>query len=106
MSFTTETPTGSNLDFVEITQDVIKHLTGFEIHDQDELNIPHIEYFKKLGSVLAQIPEEDLEHYLTFRELINLAKSTTSKMRDYFQQWGHIKGGPEIAPPRKVFNMT
>ena len=92
MMFTTRNSPGSNLDFVQITQDVIKELTDFEIKDKDMLNIPHIKYFEKLGSVLSQISEDDLEHYLTFRELVQLSESTTSKMRKYFQVWSQIYG--------------
>ena len=100
--FTTRNAAGSNLDFVEITQDVIKELTDFEIKDKDMLNIPHIKYFERLGDVLSTISEDDLEHYLTFRELVQLADSTTSKMRDYFQVWSQVRGGSEIPTPRQV----
>ena len=65
MLFTTRNSPGSNLDFVQITQDVIEELTDFKIKDTDMLNIPYIKYFEKLSSVLAEIPEDDLEHYLT-----------------------------------------
>jgi len=34
----------SKIDFVKITQDVIRDLTGFEVKDEDVLNIPHIEF--------------------------------------------------------------
>ena len=103
--FTTRNAAGSNLDFVEITQDVIKELTDFEIKDKDMLNIPHIKYFEKLGTVLSQIPADDLEHYLTFRELVQLAESTTSKMRDYFQVWGQVRGASEIPKPRQALKL-
>ena len=102
MQFTTSPPPASYLDFVQITQDVIRDLTNFEIKDKDSLNIPHIEYFKKLGGVLAKIPKDDLEHYLTFRELIHLASGTTSRMRDLYNAWNMVKGGSSIPKPRQV----
>ena len=102
MLFTTRNSPGSYVDFVQITQDVIEELTDFKIKDTDMLNIPYIKYFEKLSSVLAEIPEDDLEHYLTFRQLIQLAESTTSKMRDYFHIWSQMRGGSEIPKPRQV----
>ena len=90
------------MDVVKITQDVIRELTGFEIKDEDILNIPHIEYFKRLNSVLTKIAPHELEHYLTFRELVNLASKTTSTMTDIFSQWNQIQGGPNVPYARQV----
>ena len=100
MKLTTGVPSGSSLDFVGVTQEVIKELTGFEMKDTDTLSMPHMKYFEKLGSVLDKISKEDLEHYLTFRELLKLAPSTTTSMRDLFHQWNGIKNGESIPSPR------
>ena len=102
MLFTTRNSPGSYVDFVQITQDVIEELTDFKIKDTDMLNIPYIKYFEKLSSVLAEIPEDDLAHYLTFRQLVQLSESTTSKMREYFHIWSQMRGGSEIPKPRQV----
>ena len=90
----------SKIDFVQITQDVILDLTGFEVKNEDLLNIPQIEYFKNLNNVLTKISPNDLEHYLTFRELINMVTKTTSTMTDVFNQWDKILGGPDVPNPR------
>jgi len=90
----------SKIDFVQITQDVIRDLTGFEVKNEDILNIPQIEYFKNLNNVLTKISPNDLEHYLTFRELINMVTKTTSTMTDIFNQWDKILGGPDVPNPR------
>ena len=95
----------SKIDFVKITQDVIRDLTGFDVKDEDVLNIPHIEYFKNLNNVLSKISPDDLEHYLTFRELLNLVSKTTTSMTDIFNQWNHIQGGPDVPNPRKVIKI-
>ena len=92
----------SKIDFVKITQDVIRELTGFEVNNEDMLNMPHIEYFKNLNNVLTKIPPNDLEHYLTFRELINMVSKTTTRMTDIFNQWSKIVGGPDVPNPRQV----
>ena len=84
----------SKIDFVQITQDVIGDLTGFEVKNEDILNIPHIEYFKNLNNVLTKISPIDLENYLTFKELINMASKTTSTMTDIFNDWNNILGEP------------
>ena len=70
------------------------------MQDTDLLNVPHMDYFKRLNAVLNDIPPTDLAHYLTFREFIKLIPATTSKMRDLFHQWNTIKGGSAIPSPR------
>ena len=90
----------NKIDVMEIAEDVLTDLTGFQLVSDDLLNIPHVEYFQQLNNALKQIPEDDLINYLTFREFVNKIPATTSRIRDLFHQWDTLLGGSQVAPPR------
>ena len=90
----------NNIDVIQVTLDVLKDTTGFELNGEDVLNMPHMEYFKRLDTLLRQTPERDLENYLTFREFVSLMPSTTSIMRRLFHRWSSIRTGIDVPPAR------
>ena len=90
----------NNIEVMEIAEEVLTDITGFQLESDDVLNVPHVEYFKKLSSALRRIPEDDLINYLTFREFVNKIPATTSRIRDLFNQWDALLGGSKVAPPR------
>ena len=75
------------------------------MQDEDVLNVPHMDYFKQLDTLLSEIPPNDLEHYLTFREFINLVPATTTQMRSLFHQWNAINGASAIPSPRYFYKI-
>ena len=88
------------VDITQIAKDAIKEIAGYDMKDDDLLNVPHADYFRKLESALELIPETDLLNYLTFREVFNLAPVTTSTIRDLFHQWNAIITGSTVPTPR------
>ena len=62
----------------------------------DKIDVPHMVYFEKLRDFLAQVDDYTIANYLVWREIVQMAVSTTKISRQYLETFNNMLEGDLI----------